>query len=113
VVDLAVDPATSPSTVYAAVSSGGIMKSTDGGASWTPAWPASDTQAMGALARGPDGMLWADTGEANPSGGGDTFLGGWDANQSGLNVDPDLGRIGIAFAPSDPNRVYIEFTACA
>ena len=47
VVDLAVDPTTSPSTVYAAVSSGGIMKSTDNGVTWTPAWPASSTQAMG------------------------------------------------------------------
>ena len=47
VVDLAVDPTTSPSTVYAAVSSGGIMKSTDSGMTWTPAWPTSSTQAMG------------------------------------------------------------------
>ena len=246
VADLAVDPATTPSTVYAAVTSGGIMKSTDGGDKWSPAWPSSGTQAMGALARGPDGTLWAGTGEANPSGGGDTFLGdgiyksadggktwqqwglpssgafgriavgphdpgdvwaaasgwispissqrglyhltnggkdwklalappngttgaidvaidpanpdiilaslwdryrnngsfhyggtgsglyrstdggntwtrldnssitgpvcSWDQTHSGLNADPDLGRIGIAFAPSDPNRVYIEFS---
>ena len=75
VVDLAVDPTTSPSTVYAAVSSGGIMKSVDGGVTWTPAWKSDDTQAMGALARAADGTLWAGTGEANPSGGGSTFFG--------------------------------------
>ena len=245
VADLAVDPTTTPSTVYAAVTSGGIMKSTDGGDRWSPAWPSSGTQAMGALARGPDGTLWAGTGEANPSGGGDTFLGdgiyrsadggnswqqwglpnsgafgriavnprnpadvwaaasgwispissqrglyhltnggkdwklalappnattgaidvavdpanpdiilaslwdryrnngafhyggtgsglyrstdggstwtrlgnssitgpvcSWDQTHSGLNADPDLGRIGIAFAPSDPSRVYVQF----
>jgi photosystem II stability/assembly factor-like uncharacterized protein len=246
VADVAVDPTTSPSTVYAAVTSGGVMKSTDGGTTWSPAWPTRTTQAIGALARGPDGTLWAGTGEANPSGGGDTFLGdgiykstdggaswqlsglphsgafgriavnpdnssdvwaaatgwlspissqrglyhltnggkdwklslapsnattgaidvaidpanpniilaslwdrfrnngafhyggvgsglyrstnggaswtrldnsningplcSWDPNQSGLNTNADLGRIGIAFAPSDPNRVYIEFS---
>ncbi|WP_345630319.1 WD40/YVTN/BNR-like repeat-containing protein [Rugosimonospora acidiphila] len=245
VTDLAIDPTTSPSTVYAAVTSGGIMKSTDGGVTWAPSYPTGDQQAMGALARSSDGTLWAGTGEANPSGGGTTFFGdgmyrstdggaswsqwglpdsgafgrivvnpkvpsqvwaaatgslswvsgqrglyelngrgkdwklslaptndttgaidvavdpadpniilasmwdrsrnngafqyggvgsglyrstndgktwtrldnsaingpvcAWDQNQSGLNTDADLGRIGIAFAPSDPNRVYIQF----
>src|SRR5215469_13214879 len=113
VVDLAVDPTTAPSTVYAAVSSGGIMKSTDGGTTWAPAWPASDTQAMGALARGPDGTLWAGTGEANPSGGGDTFLGdgiyksadgGASWQQWGL---PDSGAFGrIAVNPDNPGQVF-------
>lgn len=113
VVDLAIDPTTSPSTVYAAVSSGGIMKSTDGGITWSPAWPSSDTQAMGALARGSDGTLWAGTGEANPSGGGDTFLGngvyksangGQSWQLSGL---PDSGAFGrIAVNPQDPGDVW-------
>jgi len=113
VVDLAIDPATSPSTVYAAVSSGGIMKSTDGGKTWTPAWPSSYTQAMGALARSPDGTLWAGTGEANPSGGGDTFLGngiykstdgGRSWHLAGL---PDSGAFGrIAVNPHNPDEVW-------
>jgi photosystem II stability/assembly factor-like uncharacterized protein len=113
VVDLAVDPTTSPSTVYAAVSSGGIMKSTDSGMTWTPAWPASNTQAMGALARGPDGTLWAGTGEANPSGGGDTFLGNGiykstDGGQSWqLSGLPNSGAFGrIAVSPDNPNEVW-------
>jgi photosystem II stability/assembly factor-like uncharacterized protein len=113
VVDLAIDPTTVPSTVYAAVSSGGIMKSTDGGVSWSPAWPSSNTQAMGALARGSDGTLWAGTGEANPSGGGDTFLGngiyksangGQSWQLSGL---PDSGAFGrIAVNPHNPGDVW-------
>lgn len=113
VVDLAMDPTTSPTTLYAAVSSGGIMKSTDGGTTWSPAWPSADTQAMGALARGADGTLWAGTGEANPSGGGDTFLGngiyksangGRSWQLSGL---PDSGAFGrIAVNPRDPAQVW-------
>ncbi len=113
VVDLAIDPASSPSTVYAAVSSGGIMKSSDGGMTWSPAWPNDYTQAMGALARGSDGTLWAGTGEANPSGGGDTFLGngiyrsrdgGRSWQPSGL---PDSGAFGrIAVNPAHPDQVW-------
>ncbi|WP_203920756.1 WD40/YVTN/BNR-like repeat-containing protein [Rugosimonospora africana] len=113
VVDLAVDPTTSPSTVYAAVSSGGIMKSTDGGVTWSAAWPTSNTQAMGALARGSDGTLWAGTGEANPSGGGLTFFGdgvykstdgGRDWKQWGLPNSAAFGRIVVN--PQDPNEVW-------
>jgi photosystem II stability/assembly factor-like uncharacterized protein len=113
IVDVAVDPTTSPSTVYGAVSSGGIMKSTDGGVTWSPAWPTANTQAMGALARGPDGTLWAGTGEANPSGGGDTFLGdgiykSTDGGQSwqlwGLPNSGAFGR--IAVNPDNPNDVW-------
>jgi hypothetical protein len=113
VVDLAVDPTTSPSTVYAAVSSGGIMKSTDGGVTWSPAWPDSNTQAMGALARASNGTLWAGTGEANPSGGGDTFLGDgiYRSTNDGRTWQnwglPNSGAFGrIAISPMNPNDVW-------
>jgi hypothetical protein len=113
VVDLAVDPTTSPSTVYAAVSSGGIMKSVDGGVTWTPAWQSDDTQAMGALARASDGTLWAGTGEANPSGGGSTFFGDgiYKSNDNGQSWQqwglPDSGAFGrIVPNPKDPNDVW-------
>ncbi len=48
--------------------------------------------------------------------GGDTWerlenivdpLPAWDETKTGLKADPSLGRIGIAIAPSDPNRIYI------
>ncbi|HKR70582.1 MAG TPA: hypothetical protein VJT16_17210, partial [Streptosporangiaceae bacterium] len=119
VVDLAVDPTTTPSTIYAAVASGGVMKSTDGGMTWTPAWPASNVQVMGALARGSNGTLWAGTGEANPSGGGDQFLtdaapmgngiykstdGGQSWQLSGLPNSGAFGR--IAVNPDNPNNVW-------
>jgi hypothetical protein len=89
------------------------MKSTDGGKTWTPAWPTSFTQAMGALARGQDGTLWAGTGEANPSGGGDTFLGNgiYKSTDGGrswrLSGLPDSGAFGrIAVNPDNPKEVW-------
>jgi hypothetical protein len=42
---------------------------------FAPAWPADNTQAMGALAIAPDGTLYAGTGEANPGGGSITYGG--------------------------------------
>ena len=115
VIDIAVDPTTTPSTVFAAVSSGGgIMKSTDGGVTFTPSYPDDFTQSMGALARGSDGTLYAGTGEgSNPSGGGSTFMGdgiyrstdnGDTWQFSGL---PDSGAFGrIVVNPDNPKEVW-------
>jgi photosystem II stability/assembly factor-like uncharacterized protein len=66
---------------YGGVGSG-LYRSTDGGQTWTRLDNSSIT-----------GPICA-----------------WDPNQSGLSVNADLGRIGIAFAPSNPNRAYIEFS---
>src|ERR1041385_9011684 len=53
-------------TIYVAAAGGGVWKSSDGGATFTTAWPDGNVQAIGALARGSNGTLWAGTGEANP-----------------------------------------------
>ena len=45
------------------------------GSTYTTAWPNDYPQAIGSLARGSDGTLWAGTGEANASGGGITYVG--------------------------------------
>src|SRR3954451_9820774 len=75
VTDLAIDPTTSPSTVYASVGSGGGVKSTDGGNVWTPGGPARSHQGVGAAGPRPDGTPDAGTGEGvNPVGGGSTFM---------------------------------------
>jgi Sortilin, neurotensin receptor 3, len=113
VTDLAVDP-THANTFYVAVSGGGIWKSIDGGSTFKSIWPTTQTQTMGAVARGSDGTLWAGTGEANPSGGGLTFFGtgvyrstddGAHWSQWGLG---DAGAIGrIAVDPTDPERVFV------
>jgi photosystem II stability/assembly factor-like uncharacterized protein len=101
-------------TLYVAVSGGGIWKSTDAGTTFTPAWPADQTQTMGALALGSDGTLWAGTGEANPSGGGLTFFGdgvykstdgGAHWTQWGLTDSGAIGKITVD--PADPQRVFV------
>ncbi len=123
VIDVVVDTYTPPvngnAVVFAAVSSGGIVKSTDGGVTWTPSWPASYTQPMGALAlapptaSAPQGTLWAGTGEANPSGGGITFFGtgiykstdgGATWMFAGLPNSAAFGR--IAVNPSNGNELW-------
>jgi photosystem II stability/assembly factor-like uncharacterized protein len=113
IVDLVVDP-THPDTVYTAASGGGIWKSTDAGMTWHSSWPTNVTQTLGALAIGPDGTLWAGTGEANPSGGGLTYFGdgiykstdgGATWQHWGLVDSAAIGRIVVD--PTDPNRVYV------
>ncbi len=113
VVDLVVDP-DNPDTMYTAVSGGGIWKSTDAGMTHEPVWPIEQTQAMGAIAMGPDGTLWAGTGEANPSGGGITYFGdgiykssngGQTWQHWGLVNSAAIGR--IAVDPTNPNRVFV------
>ena len=60
---------------------GGVYRSTDDGQTWTRL---DNSDITGAVCK-------------------------WDATQTGLNVSADLGHIGMAFAPSDPNRAYIVF----
>ena len=64
-----------PNTAFAAVSGGGIWKTSDGGNTWASIWPDQNVQTMGAVAQASDGTLWAGTGEANPPGGGLTYFG--------------------------------------
>lgn len=113
VADVAVDP-TRADTVYAAAASGGVWKSTDGGLTWTPSWPAANTQAMGALATGSDGRIYAGTGEPTPAGGfvvsagTGVYLsddGGTTWTPMGLEDSGSVGR--IAVDPRAPERVFV------
>ena len=113
VVDVAVDP-TKDDTVYAATASGGVWRSTDAATTFKPAWPAGQTQAMGALAIARDGTIYAGTGEANPGGGSITYGGNGlyrstDGGKSwtylGLKDSGAIGR--IAIDPKDPKRIFV------
>ncbi|QEV16471.1 WD40/YVTN/BNR-like repeat-containing protein [Streptomyces alboniger] len=113
IVSLALDPKRAD-TLYAAAASGGIWRSTDAGRTFKSAWPDGWTQAMGAVATGPDGALYAGTGEPNPGGGSITYEG------TGLYRSVDGGRhwrrIGlrdsgaisaITVDPRNPRRIYV------
>jgi hypothetical protein len=106
-----------PNSAFAAVSGGGIWKTTDGGANWTPIWPDANVQAMGSFAQAPDGTLWAGTGESNPPGGGLTYFGdglykstdnGAHWTNVGLERSASIGR--IAVDPSNSDRVFVAAT---
>jgi photosystem II stability/assembly factor-like uncharacterized protein len=116
VLDVAIDPRTD-GTVFIASASGGVWKSTDGGTSFAPSWPASFPRAIGALAAGPDGTLYAGTGEAGPGGGSITYDGGGlfrsrDGGKTwqnvGLRKAGSFGRIVVD--PKDPKRVFAAAT---
>jgi len=113
VTSLALDP-THADTVYAAAASGGLWVSRDAGATFGPAWPADATQAIGAVATGADGAVYAGTGEVNPGGGSLTYTGtgvyrsrdgGQTWQQLGL---ADSGAVGaIRVDPADPQRIFV------
>ena len=64
---LVTDP-TNPSTVFAGAADGGVWKSTNGGAGWTPVTDSQPTLAIGSLAIDSTGqIIYAGTGEANGS----------------------------------------------
>jgi photosystem II stability/assembly factor-like uncharacterized protein len=113
ITSLALDPRR-PDTVYAAAASGGLWVSRDAGQRFEPAWPADLTQAMGAVATGPDGTVYAGTGEVNPGGGSITYQGtGLYASHDGgrhwrLLGLADSGTIGaITIDPTNPKRIFV------
>jgi hypothetical protein len=113
ITDVVVDPS-QPNTIFVASAGGGVWKSTDAGMTYAPAWPNDYPQAIGSLARGSDGSLWAGTGEANASGGGITYVGdgvykSTDGGATWTNVGlGNAGMIGrIAVDPQDPNTVLV------
>jgi len=90
---VAVDPRNAR-TAYAGAADGGVWKSTDRGAHWTPVFDSQPTQAVGAIAVNPaDGSVWVGTGENNTAFENYTGQGVFrstDGGGSWTNVAPDL-----------------------
>ncbi|MBV9526593.1 MAG: exo-alpha-sialidase, partial [Candidatus Dormibacteraeota bacterium] len=77
-------------------------------------WPVSLPEAMGAITVGPDGTVWAGTGETNPGGGSITFFGdgiyrstdgGSTWSNVGLTDSWTIARIVVN--PANANQVWV------
>ncbi|UCC77290.1 MAG: hypothetical protein JSW37_02715 [Anaerolineales bacterium] len=112
---LAVDPRNS-SVIYLGAAQGGVWKSTDDGASWTPLTDDQPSLAVGALTldpRNPD-VVWVGTGEPHFSidsyyGAGvlKSVDGGLSWQQLGADTFTGLGISSIIVDPVASNVVYV------
>ncbi|MDZ4714087.1 MAG: hypothetical protein SH819_01340 [Cytophagales bacterium] len=103
-----------PDIIYAGAASGGVWKSTSGGASWTPLFDKESTLSVGAIAIQQDNpsVVWVGTGEGNPRNslnGGDGIYksldGGVTWKKMGLEKTRHIHRIIID--PKSTNTVYV------
>jgi len=110
--DIAVDP-TTQNVVYIAAGSGGLWRSTDGGATFASAWDTYLPQSLGAVAVDSHGVVWAGTGEPD-HGGGSAYYGngiyrstddGATWTNMGLEDGDTIGQIVID--PRDDRRVFV------
>jgi len=113
VTDIAVHP-TSADLAYAAMASGGIFRTEDGGAHWAPIFDEQAVLPVGAVALDPSNpdVIYAGTGEANAASLSFFGLGVFkstDAGASwqhlGLEATRYIGRILVD--PADGQRVYV------
>lgn len=107
----------STTTIYVGAASGGVFKSTDAGATWTPIFDAQPSLSIGDIAVAPSdsNTIYVGTGEPNCGGGGMTYDGmgvykstdgGTNWTYVGLDSTRNTGRIAI-----NPNNANIVFVA--
>ncbi len=113
VTDLDVHP-TSTNIVYAAMASGGVFKSTNGGINWTPIFDEQSVLSIGDLAIDPNdaNTIYVGTGEANSSSFswfGEGVYRSTDAGANwsyiGLEETRYIGRVIVD--PNDSDRIWV------
>jgi photosystem II stability/assembly factor-like uncharacterized protein len=113
ILDIAIDPVVSDQ-IFVASASGGVWKSDDAGKTFSSVWPVDETQAIGALAITPSGILYAGTGETGPGGGSMTYGGrgvfrsddrGKTWKRIGLENTSRIGRIVVD--PGNERRIWV------
>jgi photosystem II stability/assembly factor-like uncharacterized protein len=118
VTDVIGDPANA-SKFYVGAASGGVWKTLDGGATFTPIFDGQGSQSTGALAIDPSdsNVLYVATGEANPGGGSVTYPGDgvWKTTNGGatwqhLGLDQTVAIGRIVVDPKTPSNVFVAAT---
>ena len=101
-----------PHVFYAAVSAGGVWKSSDGGLHWDPIFDDQPTSSIGSFAVAPSdpNVLYAGSGEANIRGNvevGNGIYKSVDAGKTWKHVWKQEGQIGtIIVHPQNPDIAY-------
>ncbi|HSR99284.1 MAG TPA: hypothetical protein VLM79_19670, partial [Kofleriaceae bacterium] len=115
VVDVVGDPANA-NKLYVGSASGGVWKTTDGGATFTPIFDGQGSLSAGALALDPrdSNILYLGTGEANPGSATSTYPGDgvWKTMDGGatwqhLGLDATIAIGSIVVDPRNPNNVFV------
>ncbi len=98
---IAIDP-TNSNIVYVGAAQGGVWRTTDGGATWTPIFDSAQSLAIGALALAPSNhtILYVGTGEANNSC--DSYAG------VGLYRIDNANTSATLVGPINPIRTYTD-----
>lgn len=108
-----------PNIMFMGAVSGGLFKSTNGGASWAPVNDMADNLAVVSLAQAANGDIYYGTGEGmyyqttGTGTGGITGAGMFKSTDGGATFSlvpgtSNFAAIGkIVCGPSDPNRIYI------
>jgi photosystem II stability/assembly factor-like uncharacterized protein len=105
-----------PDIAFLCAASGGVFKTTDGGANWFPVFDEQSTQSIGDLAFAPSNpdVIYVGTGEANGGSGSLTYDangvyksidGGTTWTNIGLEETSMIGR--VAVHPTDPEIVLV------
>ncbi|HET6893904.1 MAG TPA: hypothetical protein VFH72_00810 [Candidatus Baltobacteraceae bacterium] len=103
-----------PNLYYIGAAGGGVWKTVNGGATWTPVFEKQDVSAVGAVTIDPtnENVVWAGTGEANPRNDvtyGDGVYKTTDGGKTWKNVGlHDVWSISrILVDPKNPNHVIV------
>ena len=103
-------------TYYVGAASGGIFKTTDAGANWTPIFDEQEMLSIGdmEISKNNTDLIWVGTGEVNAGGGSLAYDGNgmYKSSDGGLNWEPKglpaLGSIGkVLIDPNDDNTIFV------